>query len=219
MNKKQIRTELEALANQHGIRLAVKEESLMMRLFALILFFNPRFLDGYITTFGEKVYYPRHMLDDDHIVITTLPHEMVHIHDSRMNGVIYILSYLSPQIFALFSVMACFSVWNGYNMLWLLSLLFLLPVPSHGRANIEIRGFAMSMAVWYWMHNDQRSEPPDYIIDQFTGRWYYWMWPFRQDIEEKLMEWLDHIHRDELYGRLPFAGEIKRIIKKGTNYV
>ena len=109
--------------------------------------------------------------------IATLAHEYVHLKDRKRLGWLFNILYLSPQIFALLAIGA---IWNSW---WLLSLLFLLPWPSPGRAWLEARAYKVTI-VLHW-HLTKREISPFWIREQFTGTNYYWMWPFKKDVERR----------------------------------
>ena len=108
---------------------------------------------------------------------------------------VFNLLYLSPQIFSLLSINALF-----YSNWFLLFLLFLLPVPSPGRAWLEFRGYKMSMAVWYWT----TGITPDinFVVKQFTNSSYYWMWPFKRSLERKLQREIANLKEGNISGEL-----------------
>jgi hypothetical protein len=72
---------------------------------------------------------------------------------------------------------------------WLLRLLFLaaaLPWPAPGRADEELRGYAMSNVLEFWQHGRgyDGASVGEWIEEQFVGWSYYkmaWRWaPMRQ---------------------------------------
>jgi hypothetical protein len=72
----------------------------------------------------------------------------------------------------------------------LLALLFLgcaAPWPSRGRTAIELRGYAMTIAVEMWATGGIRQERLAEIERQFTGWAYYRMWPETGDVRERLL--------------------------------
>ena len=114
------------------------------------------------------------------------------------------LIYLSPQIF---SFLAIGAFWN-ISFLW--CLVFLLPWPSPGRAWLEFRGYKMSLAIKYWIaiHNSTKKEETrctffenydiTWVVDQFTGPPYYFMFPSKSFIEKKLRAAIEDIKNDNL---------------------
>jgi hypothetical protein len=72
-----------------------------MRLLALLTYpFNDRFMDGYVTTLGSKVYFPNRSHVDgsfDHAA-DVLAHEGVHIFDSQRHGLWFSISYALNQL-------------------------------------------------------------------------------------------------------------------------
>ena len=126
-----------------GFKIIDKRESALMRVLSFVLFFNKVFMTRYITTIYPKVYVPELPWAPDKPLgrLSILAHEYVHLKDRQRLGLLFNILYLSPQIFALLSLGAIWNMW------WLLALLFLLPLPSPGRAWLEMRGYRMTMAI------------------------------------------------------------------------
>lgn len=119
------------------------------------------YLDGYVTTMGQRVYVPRGWddQDPDHQVVT-LRHERVHMRQfARLT-------------------------FPGMAILYLL-----LPVPmglAYVRARLEWAAYRETMRAAYEIYGPERVAQPEFrerIIRQFTGPSYGWMWPFRRRIE------------------------------------
>ena len=168
-----------------------KKQSKLMLVLSKVLFFNKKFMTHYTTTVGNKIYVPDlSFLDDDDNAFTVIAHEYVHMCDNKRMGLLFKLLYLSPQIFALLSLLAFTKLW------WLLCLVFLLPFPSIGRTWLEYRGYSMSMACYYFMYGVK----PDvkWYLDYFTSSLYYWMCPFKSYMLSKLSKSLDDIVSGEL---------------------
>jgi hypothetical protein len=151
-----------------------------MRILGKVLFFNKDFMTRYITVIGNTVYVPskQWVKDKPYAALEVFCHEWVHMKDNRDLGPLFKFLYLTPQIFALLSL---FSLWSG-NLWWLLCLLYLLPMPSLARSELEMRGYAVSMAVRWWV----LEEEPDYerISKYFTSSAYYWMYPVKSGVKE-----------------------------------
>ena len=168
-----------------------KKQSTLMLILSRVLFFNKKFMTHYTTTVGNKVYVPDlSFLDDENNAFTVLAHEYVHMCDNKRLGPLFKLLYLSPQIFALLSILAF------WNITWLWCLLFLLPLPSIGRTWLEYRGYSMSMACYYFMY---RVKPEtNWYLDYFSTSLYYWMCPFRSYLADELNKSLDDIVNNRL---------------------
>jgi len=171
-----------------------KKDSRLMRILAKVLFFNKNFMTRYITVIGSTVYVPskQRMKENPYAALELLCHEWVHMKDNKAMGPLFKLLYLTPQIF---SLVALASLWTG-NLLWLLCLIFLLPMPSAARAELEMRGYTVSMAVRWWV----LEQEPDYerISKYFTSSAYYWMYPIKEAVIEDLEENFERIKRMEL---------------------
>jgi hypothetical protein len=153
-------------------RLVPKEESRLQRaiaqaLRALTFGGQNAYLDRYVTTIGRTVYVNRgwesRTAADQYI---TLRHERIHLRQFRRYGLIPMaLAYL------------------------------LLPLPvglAWCRARLEWEAYAESVRAMRDVYGDAHALAPDtkrYIIEQFTGPAYGWMWPFPRQIQS----WLDMI--------------------------
>ena len=189
-----------------GFRLRSKVESKLMQLLSVVLFFNKRFMEDYVTTLYPMVYVPELPWDEQPVEsrIITLAHEYVHLKDRKRLGWLFNILYLSPQIFALLAIGAFWNLW------FLLALLFLLPLPSPGRAWLEWRGYRMSMAL-YWALTGQRVNI-FWVREQFTSSQYYWMWPFKRSLEAHILKAAEDIESGKFLS--PEIFEILEIIKK-----
>lgn len=169
-----------------GIKIVEKKTSLLMKAIALVLFFNKKFMTGYITTIGTTIYWPdaKDLRGGD---FRTLFHEAQHGYDYKRSPVWFIMTYLSPQIVAILSLLAFLAILG--NILWSASLLFLLllaPLPSIGRTYWEVRGYSCGMALDIWKHDEVSQRNTDFVIDRFVCSDYYFMWPFKKSMKRKL---------------------------------
>lgn len=187
-----------------GFQVISKKESRLMKLLSVILFFNKRFMTGYITTLYPRVYVPSLPWIPEKPIgrISILAHEYVHMSDRKRLGWLFNVLYLSPQIFASLSLLAVFNLW------WLLALLFLLPIPSPGRAWLEFRGYRMSMAVNWWLTHQEVNTV--WVEQQFTGSGYYWMFPFKKFLEPRISSAIENIKSGE--NLPPEISEIKEVL-------
>jgi hypothetical protein len=142
------------------------------------------------TTLGKTVYFPSRTFvsvttgwTGYKIAWKTLAHELVHVDDASRLGPLFAFAYATPQIFALLATLAIF--WSKWHLLWLVAL---LPIPSPLRAWLELRGYAMSMAVNFWRHGAITNETRYWIEGMFTSSIYYWMLPWRAYVRKKLQE-------------------------------
>jgi hypothetical protein len=170
-----------------GFEIKSKKESRLMNLLSVVLFFNKRFLTSYVTTLYPCVYVPSLPWNPYRPLsrTITLAHEYVHLYDRQRLGWLFNILYLSPQIFALLALGAFWNPW------WLLALLFLLPLPSPGRAWLEFRGYRMTAAVQWWLAREEINTV--WIENQFTGPAYYWMFPFKKFMERRIVKAIENI--------------------------
>jgi len=214
------RKALEKLLVRYDVSVKVKQDSWLMWFISKLLFFNPGFMTKFITAVGSTIYFPKGFIDDDITFCYVVPHELVHILDMKKRPW-WVILYLMPQILGVFSLLSLFSFFNEWNLLWLFFLLFILPVPSYWRKKIEMRGYAMNMAVGEWengsLSKHYLDEPPTSIVSYFMDASYYFMWPYKKSVKQELQEWLDIIHKDVLNEHIPVAKEIKEIFKGDGN--
>jgi len=166
-----------------GFAIERKDESLLMKILSCFLFFNEKFMSRYATMVYPKVYVPKWWGKNKrtaHPELSIMTHEYMHLLDRKRMGWLFNIMYLSPQIF---SLLALGAFWNRW---FLFALLFLLPWPSPGRAWLEYRGYRMTMAFQYWTKRTKCDI--DWIVNQFTGASYYFMFPFREFLIKKFNE-------------------------------
>jgi len=189
--------------NIPGFNVKFKDESTFMKVLGKIMFFNKDFMTKYITTIGTTVYFPTRKSYEENPVSTffTLAHEYVHAWDYIQDKVGFILKFLFPQIlakFAIFTILAFFSPWF---LLFLLPLLFLAPIPSPPRKNIEMRGYGMTLKVWKWyykMDTEFMKELAAKLSVAFTSSAYYYMYPYKEKVIKELETWITVECPDEL---------------------
>ena len=195
---------------KYGIEIKFKDESFFMKILSFTLFFNPRFKTNYITTIGKKIYFPSQqwLKENRDSASRVLAHEYVHVLDSIEAGsFIFSYSYLFPQVLATLSLCSL----SG-NLWWLLSLLFLLPIPAPMRCHYELRGYAMSDAVSYKVFGE--FLPIDFIEKQFLTSAYYYMWPFKHDIHNRILANRDLIKKGALNQKIEKSSEILACFEK-----
>jgi hypothetical protein len=156
-----------------------KQKSTFMFMLSKILFFNKTFMSAFVTTIRYTVYTPLswQTVFPNEAKFEIMAHELVHLLQYRRYKILQSLSYLMPQIFALLAVLSIFSTsW------WMLSLLFLLPLPSFTRALIEFQAYRMSAFVVYKIYGNaiKEDEMIDYYVANFVKSNYYFMFPFKK---------------------------------------
>ena len=184
--------ELEIKKEFPDFELVDKRKSLLMKVLSKVLFFNKAFMSRYITVIGNKVYVPSlpYKEDDPLSACVILAHEWVHMKDAKRWGLLYKFGYLFPQIFAILAPLGL--VWPPA---WLCAL-FLLPLPAPGRAELEFRAYAVSMAVRWWTETQEPNW--GFYKRQFSSSAYYWMYPYDNLVEMTLKEEFERIKRMDL---------------------
>jgi len=190
------RKALESLISQliPGFSIESKKESTLCRFYSKILFFNKSFMTEYVTTLYPKIFVPElpWREDDDLEATVILAHEFVHLYDRKRMWLWFNLLYLSPQVLALFAVA---TFWSPINILWLVCL---APMPSLGRAWLEYRGYRATLASVYWLTG--KKVELDWLLLQFSGPAYYWMFPFKNILSKKFEKDFIRIENGDILG-------------------
>lgn len=160
---------IEAFKRTIPFRVKYKSASWSQKLIAfLVKWYLPTYLTHYTTVIGKSIYFPNENLLNHPSTRFTIAHEVVHLLDQRkMTAPLFLLVYLSPQVFAL-GVLGF--PWLEYQALWF--LLFALPWPSPGRVYLEARAYGLELALY---------QQAGYTIDQerlvnvFVSEGYYFM--------------------------------------------
>lgn len=89
---------------------------------------------------------------------------------------------------------------RGWRKLpWFLGYAFpFLPLPAPFRAREEFRAYCVSMAADFWSGRDIDEAYIDWLVEEFVGPNYLWMWPFRRKMRERFWAFLHDIRYDEL---------------------
>ena len=190
--------------NIPGFQILEKENSRLMRLLSFLFFFNKKFMSNYTTTIYPKVYFPKSILGSGDPIqkITIMAHEYVHMSDRKRLGILFNILYLSPQIFAPLALLA---IW--FSNLWLLCLLFLLPIPSIGRAYFEYKAYKMSIFIYYYFIG--RIPDLEFFVNEFTTSNYYWMMPLKGVMRNNFNEFAKRLIKKEHEG---YVLEIKNVL-------
>jgi len=172
-----------------GISVFEKKRSILMKILGVLLFFNKKFMTKYKTTIGKTVYWPNleEIDKNPYSSFQTFFHEAQHGHDYIKLKILFSLSYISPQILAVFALLAFFAV--PFSNEWLYSLLcigFLAPIPSYFRALWEWRGSSCNMALEIWLTGNVSDGRIDRLVKRFKGPDYWFMWPFPKWFRKKL---------------------------------
>ncbi len=180
-----------------GFELRYKNENTVSKILGVLAWpFNRKYMTEYTTTRYPKVFFPSKAWVEANYRLAwkVLAHEFVHLWDRQQEGVTFSLRYASPQMWAVAALSALLAIWVGpWGLINLAPLLLLLPWPAPGRKNIELRGYTMSMAVNHWRYGGEvRETTKNWIAKQFTGSFYYFMWPFHGSIYRML----DEVSRD-----------------------
>lgn len=178
-----------------GASIKEKKDSLLLRMIGFCIKpFNPNFMEQYITTIGNTIYFPSKMLNEmsQDRLLDIVAHETIHIKDYEKSKVLYCLSYLFPQILVLLALLSLLAIFG--SAMWLLSLfalLFLAPIPAYWRYKLELKAYRTTVifARKVWGYKDgSMSIIHKWIISQLATKWYYFTWPFAKTIEKALKD-------------------------------
>jgi hypothetical protein len=92
-----------------------------------------------------------------------------------------------------------------------LALLFLLPLPSPGRAWLEFRAYKVTIALHWHLTGTKPSVP--WLRDQFVRSYYYWMWPFKKSVERHILNVIENVESGEFLS--PEVLEILEVLEIG----
>jgi hypothetical protein len=180
------------LSKKHPFRIAYKNESGFMKFLGKLMFFNPGFMEKYITTIGNTVYFP----SADYVAIhsaalrSVLAHEFYHIWDAQRTGsLLWHILWLMPQALAPLALLAVLALIWPWMLWFLLALALLLPWPAYWRMKYERGGYIMSLFVLNEQLKDWNFDEATRIEElketantmdrnQFRGAYYWFMWPF-----------------------------------------
>lgn len=188
-NLEQLQARIRTRAPKFEIRF--KDESLFMKILGKILFFNKSFMTRYITTIGDKVYWPsrKKFEDDPTASFIILAHEYVHIMDYINHPMYFTSGYAFPQILAIFALLSVLAFISPWFLFFLFFLLFLAPIPAPIRKWAEMRGYGMTVKLRAWFWGPLSEEDIDHYSKQFTTSAYYFMWPFEKNVKKELRNW------------------------------
>lgn len=162
-----------------GFAVKWKDESFTQKVLGWILFFNPRYMTGYITTLYPAVYFPSRKDYEERPTnsLLVLAHERVHLLDSIRHGMWFKISYLLPQDLLIPMLVASLAFLLAHLkvvalILLVLGVAALLPWPSPWRVNWEQRGYAMTFAVNYWVFGSV-SDPLKQSVREHFLDWSY----------------------------------------------
>jgi len=199
-----------------------KDKSLVQKLLGVLLFFNPLYLSGYITTFYPVVWFPSQAEYEKKPVdsLIVLAHERVHLLDAVQHGWWFRFSYLLPQVLfipLLFGSIAC--VIGGhtlYSLVYLgLGLVVLAPWPSPWRVQWEKRGYAMTFAANYWLFGVISSQLKQKIRTHFLDWSYYKMSRNPKDIDSWIAGVVADIEGDTIRSDVAYYNVHSFLLSKG----
>lgn len=189
---------LDTVASKYGkIKIMPKSSSKLMQAIAWLFKvtkISPEFMERYITTIGETVYFPDKMLEegDSENVVRVLVHETVHVADSnKLSSPLFKFLYLFPQSLAVLALLSLLAFWK-LSFLWcLLFLLCLAPIPAPFRYWFELRAYRTQ--ILFSRKDDKLTDEQmvpvyEWIEKQLCTNLYYWTWPFPSMVRKHLKD-------------------------------
>lgn len=142
-----------------------------------------------------------------------LVHEGRHTLQGQKQGVfLHSFLYLFPQILVPICLLLCFiSPW------FLLGLLFGAPIPAYFRMKKELQAYRDSVIVSYWKYGHRSSSQIEFIVNMFSGPSYYFMWPFKSYIRNKLYDFSDEARLWKV-GKEPYLDAVYFAMKRNGLY-
>lgn len=198
-----------------------KPTGIMKVISKIVSVFNPDFNKVYVTTIAETAWAPIEFSKQrPNTQLELIVHETVHEHDMKKLGkILYAIVYLSPQILSILSVLSILSIFFGAGWLWfLLFLVFAAPLPSPGRMWLEIRGYRSGIMFCknvYKNDSAKLEEKINWFTTQFTGQYYYFMWPWKSYVRNKLLD--TSFEKEEIYVEILNWLKTNKVIEQEKN--
>lgn len=199
---------IEEVTRKYSPKFVVRNKAHKEGLYAVASFFakifNKKIDTDFVTqTLHECWVAPMFLAYRDADLIMILAHETMHERDRKAWSTFAVfLLYFMPQLLAVFALLSLVAIGGNLAWLWCLGfLLFLLPIPSPGRAWIELRAYRVNMLILRHVHKYSEETIrafADSRAKSFTGMSYYLMWPFKKHIVGLLLKEVPHPFYDEL---------------------
>lgn len=163
-----------------GIKIAYKDQSILMKILSFIFYFSKGFKNEYTTMIGNTIYFPSKTYVNHHPIsaLIAVLHDVVHIND-KLTKLMPTILYMFPQVLSLLFLPLLFISLK----LALIFLIFLFPFPAYFRMIIEKRAYIASLYVMYRLNikssfHINLEQHSKYFVKQFKTSAYYWVWPF-----------------------------------------
>lgn len=164
--------------------------------YTVIWMFNRKFMTHYTTTMGTELHFPNQQwfVDNQNSVARILAHELVHLRNHKKQGLaVAWLSYFFPQNLGFLALPALGGFWIPELFWFLLFLLALAPFPAYWRMEEEMSAYRMTIAFQYWADGGMHPNYIGVFADHFVKSQYYFMWPFRKQVEARLGRYLREV--------------------------
>lgn len=172
--------------NKHfpEINLKFKDQSFIMKVLSVVLFFNTKFSSSYTTTIGNDIYFPNQSFINTRQVssVVIILHEMMHVMQSKkLSKPLFGFLYLFPQILAPFCLPLLFVL--TWKIVVPVFIFLLLPLPALFRAYFEKQAYMVSLYVINRLNNLNSynidiDSSCKFFLSQFKTSGYYFMYLF-----------------------------------------
>ena len=225
---KDVVTFLDTVGTKYGsIKVRPKSSSKLMQAIGWLFKktkISPEFMENYITTIGETVYFPDKMLEDNDSekIVRVLVHETVHVADSnKLSSALFKFLYLFPQSLAPLALLSLVAFWKPMFIWCLLFLLCLAPIPAPFRYWFELRAYRTQ--ILFSRKEDKLTDEEmipvyEWVEKQLCTNLYYWTWPFPSMVRKQLKDesWMDSkIYKDIV--RWLIIRRVSRIIQNNKS--
>lgn len=225
LSKKLEELKAEIKKNIPEFNLYIKERSKLMRFIGKILFFNKSFMTRFTTTLYPNVYMPREDWENPWSCLPLLSHEYCHLISAKKKGsFLFSFLYGAPQILAPLALLSLLAI--PFSNWWLLNLSWLVlagPLPAYFRMKEELEAYTMTLMVdmiLFINHEPSKEvltkiEEDDivFIASNFYTGAYYFMWPFKKNIINKVKKQRIKILSGEYDNVYPYSF-VKQLLKK-----
>jgi hypothetical protein len=172
-----------------------KADSTLMKVIGFILGLvgNTDFMTQFWTTVGYTTYRPVIKPDTEWI---TIAHEGKHaIQASSLTRVFMSLLYLLPIPLLIPLIVSCFFLPKVLAIIAaFVALACLAPIPAFFRMFFEFEAYEVTLACSYWRSGMGYAQLQlAYILTNFTGPAYYFMWPFQGYLQTRFNTWMQKV--------------------------
>lgn len=177
-----------------------------------IVFLRKAYMNNFATTIGYTYAYPPGGEDN----IDTGGHEGKHgLQQKKWSRALFSFLYLFPQAFLIpLGILLAFLL----NPWWLaVSVAGLLPLPAPFRMIWELQAYEISVMIYTWRWGNAGYYAEWIDKKAFKGISYYFMWPFGNYVEKRLLKAIDRAKNwENIEKKDDYVNEIFLLLKKAN---